>query len=111
MSRNINGFKKQKRASASPLPFDMSVRYFELVAYALVALAGAASLASLRHRFRQRSLQKIPGPPNPSYFWGKVHSLEKLGQHIERNEQVIGVTCTTLTPIRSTKDYTGHTEQ
>ncbi|KAI9458417.1 cytochrome P450 [Lactarius psammicola] len=48
----------------------MSVHYFELVAYSLVALAGAVSLSVLRHRFRQRCLQKIPGPPNPSRFWG-----------------------------------------
>ncbi|KAI9440830.1 cytochrome P450 [Lactarius indigo] len=48
----------------------MSVHYFEPVAYALVALGGAAFLAALRHRFRQRCLQKIPGPPSPSYFWG-----------------------------------------
>ena len=54
----------------------MSVRYLELVAYALVALVGAASLATLRHWVRQRTLQKIPGPPNPSYIWGKVHRLE-----------------------------------
>jgi hypothetical protein len=43
---------------------------FQFAAYALVALAGAASLALLRHRFRQRSLQNIPGPSNPSLFWG-----------------------------------------
>ncbi|KAH9073512.1 cytochrome P450 [Lactarius deliciosus] len=42
---------------------------FEVAAYALVALAGAASLTLLRHRFRQRSLLKIPGPSNPSLFW------------------------------------------
>ncbi|KAI9443764.1 cytochrome P450 [Lactarius psammicola] len=43
---------------------------FEFAVYALVALTGVASLAVLRHRFRQRSLQKIPGPSNPSLFWG-----------------------------------------
>ncbi|KAH9057442.1 cytochrome P450 [Lactarius vividus] len=47
-----------------------SVRYFELAAYGLAALGGVVFLVSLRHRFGQRSLQKIPGPPNPSYFWG-----------------------------------------
>ncbi|KAI9439892.1 cytochrome P450 [Lactarius indigo] len=39
-------------------------------AYTLVALAVAASLAVLNHRVRQRSLQRIPGPSNPSLFWG-----------------------------------------
>ncbi|KAH9046662.1 cytochrome P450 [Lactarius hengduanensis] len=43
---------------------------FDVATYALVALAGAASLILLRHRFRQRSLLKIPGPSNPSLFWG-----------------------------------------
>ncbi|KAI9443760.1 cytochrome P450 [Lactarius psammicola] len=43
---------------------------FEFSAYALAALVGVASLAVLKHRFRQRSLQKIPGPSNPSLFWG-----------------------------------------
>ncbi|KAH9165536.1 cytochrome P450 [Lactarius sanguifluus] len=43
---------------------------FGVAAYALVALAGAASLTLLRHRFRQRSILKIPGPSNPSLFWG-----------------------------------------
>ena len=61
----------------------MSVRYFELVAYALVSLVGAASFAALWHRVRQRTLQKIPGPPNPSYIWGKVHRLEKLGHMLK----------------------------
>jgi hypothetical protein len=88
----------------------MSVRYFELVTYVLAALAGVASLAALRLRLRQRSLQKIPGPPNPSHFWGKVSQVRETRRHFERNEQVIGVTCTTLTPIRSMKDCTGHTE-
>ncbi|KAH9175552.1 cytochrome P450 [Lactarius sanguifluus] len=48
---------------------------FEVAAYALVALAGAASLTLLRHRFRQRSLLKIPGPSNPSLFWGHLHHI------------------------------------
>ncbi len=52
---------------------------FEFAAYALVALVGAASLAVLRHRYRQRSLQNIPGPLNPSFFLGKLHGLEKTG--------------------------------
>jgi hypothetical protein len=57
---------------------------FQFAAYALVALAGAASLALLRHRFRQRSLQNIPGPSNPSLFWGKLRRLEKNGSRAER---------------------------
>ncbi|KAH9175545.1 cytochrome P450 [Lactarius sanguifluus] len=49
---------------------------FEVAAYALVALAGAASLTLLRHRFRQRSLLKIPGPSNSSLFWeGHWHHI------------------------------------
>ena len=63
--------------------FDMSIPYFERVAYALVALVGAASLAAFGHRFRQRTLHKIPGPPNPSRFWGNVHRLEKLEPRVE----------------------------
>ncbi|KAI9463351.1 cytochrome P450 [Lactarius psammicola] len=43
---------------------------FKIFAYALVALAGVALLAVLKHRIRQRSLQRIPGPSNPSLFWG-----------------------------------------
>ena len=57
---------------------------FQFAAYALVALAGAASLTLLRHRFRQRSLQKIPGPSNPSLFWGKLRKSEKNESHAER---------------------------
>ncbi|KAH9031912.1 cytochrome P450 [Lactarius pseudohatsudake] len=49
---------------------DMSVLIFRFVAYAIVALAGAVLLSVLKHRFRQRSLLKIPGPSNPSLFWG-----------------------------------------
>ncbi|KAI9461548.1 cytochrome P450 [Lactarius psammicola] len=45
---------------------------FKIFAYALVALAGVALLAVLKHRIRQRSLQRIPGPSNPSLFWGKL---------------------------------------
>ncbi|KAH9066038.1 cytochrome P450 [Lactarius deliciosus] len=48
---------------------------FEVVAYALVALAGAVSVALLGHRFRQRNLLKIPGPSNPSLFWGHLHHM------------------------------------
>jgi hypothetical protein len=54
------------------------IRYFELVVLALVVLVVAASLAAIGHRLRQKSLQKIPGPPNPSRFWGNVHSQDKL---------------------------------
>ncbi|KAH8984241.1 cytochrome P450 [Lactarius akahatsu] len=49
---------------------------FVVAAYALVALAGAASLTFLRRRFRQRNLLKIPGPSNPSLFWeGHWHHI------------------------------------
>ncbi|KAI9442924.1 cytochrome P450 [Lactarius indigo] len=48
---------------------------FDVAACALVVLAGAASLALLGHRFRQRSLLKIPGPSNPSLFWGHWHHM------------------------------------
>ncbi|KAH9166702.1 cytochrome P450 [Lactarius sanguifluus] len=48
----------------------MSAFFFEPAAYALVALACVATLVVLRHGLRQRSLQKIPGPSNPSLFWG-----------------------------------------
>jgi len=93
-----------------PLSLDMSVLLFELAVCVILAPACAAFLAMLGHRFRQRSLHKIPGPSNPSLFWGKIHGLQKNGPHVEWNEQVIGVTCTTPMPFRSTKDYTGHME-
>jgi hypothetical protein len=48
---------------------------FQFATYAPVALVGAALLALLRHRFRQRGLQKIPGPSNPSLFWGHWHHM------------------------------------
>ncbi|KAH9055229.1 cytochrome P450 [Lactarius vividus] len=49
---------------------------FEVAAYALVALAGAASFTLLGRRFSQRSLLKIPGPSNPSLFWeGHWHHM------------------------------------
>ncbi|KAH9073511.1 cytochrome P450 [Lactarius deliciosus] len=52
------------------------ISLFEVAAYALVALAGAASLILLGHRFRQRSLLKIPGPSKPSLFWeGHWHHI------------------------------------
>jgi hypothetical protein len=60
---------------------------FQFAAYALVALAGAALLALLRHRFSQRSLQNIPGPSNPSLFWGKLRRLEKDGSRAERTRR------------------------
>ncbi len=60
---------------------------FKFSTYALVTLAGAASLALLRHRFRQRSLQKIPGPSNPSLVWGELRGLEKIGSHAERTRR------------------------
>ncbi len=60
---------------------------FEFAAYALVALTGAASLALLRHRIKQRSLQKIPGPSNPSLIWGELRGLEKIGSHAERTRR------------------------
>ncbi|KAH9036024.1 cytochrome P450 [Lactarius deliciosus] len=48
---------------------------FVVAVYALVALAGAALLTFLRRRFRQRGLLKIPGPSNPSFFWGHWHHI------------------------------------
>ncbi|KAI9453265.1 cytochrome P450 [Lactarius psammicola] len=48
---------------------------FEFAAYSLLALAGVTSLAALRHRFRQRSLRKIPGPLNHSFFLGHVRQI------------------------------------
>jgi hypothetical protein len=63
----------------TPTVVDMSVLLFELAVYALVALACAASFAVLRHWLRQRVLQKIPGPSNPSLFWGKTCQLRKTG--------------------------------
>ncbi|KAH8985443.1 cytochrome P450 [Lactarius hatsudake] len=48
---------------------------FVVAAYALVALAGATSLIFLRRRFGQRGLLKIPGPSNPSLFWGHWHHI------------------------------------
>ena len=56
---------------------------FEFAAYTLVALAGVATIALHMHKFRQRSLQKIPGPSNTSLFWGKLRGLEKTGSHAE----------------------------
>ncbi|KAH9177419.1 hypothetical protein EDB89DRAFT_1543911 [Lactarius sanguifluus] len=59
-------------------------------AYALVALAVAASLAVLRHRVRQRSLQRFPGPSNPSLFWGKL-CREENGSHAERTKRPLAL--------------------
>ena len=56
---------------------------FQFAVYSLAALVGTASLAILRHRFRQRSLRKIPGPSNPSIFWGKLRGLEENGSHVK----------------------------
>ncbi len=89
----------------------MSVLIFRFAAYAIVALAGAVLLPVLKHRFRQRCLQKIPGPSNPSLIWGKSHELEKKQPHAQRDVKVIGVTFSTTVPISSTKRYTGHTEK
>ncbi|KAH9055232.1 hypothetical protein EDB87DRAFT_1642202, partial [Lactarius vividus] len=66
---------------------------FEVAAYALVALAGVASLTLLRHRFGQRSLLKIPGPSNPLY------------------SGVIGTIFSILMPTHSMKGYTARTEK
>jgi hypothetical protein len=46
---------------------------FQLATCSIVALAGAVLLSALRHWFRQRCLQKIPGPSNPSLIWGKIY--------------------------------------
>ena len=93
-----------------PLALDMYSLLFKLAACIILASACAAFLALLRARFRQRSLHKIPGPSNPSLFWGKILGLQKDRSHIEWNEQVIGTKCTIPMPFRSTKDYTGHME-
>ena len=91
-----------------PLCLDMSVL---LAACVILASACATCLAVLWPRFRQRRLHlhKIPGPLNPSLFWGNI-LFTKDRSHVERNEQVIGARCTTPMPFHSTKDYTGHME-
>ncbi|KAH8982228.1 cytochrome P450 [Lactarius akahatsu] len=61
---------REVSSTLSSTRIDMSVFIFRFVAYAIVALAGAVLLSVLKHRFRQRSLLKIPGPSNPSLFWG-----------------------------------------
>ncbi|KAH9994081.1 cytochrome P450 [Russula compacta] len=43
---------------------------FKTALFALLALAGAAFLAALKHWARQRCLWKIPGPSNPSFAVG-----------------------------------------
>jgi len=48
---------------------------FRFAVYAIAALVGAVLFSLLRHRFRQRGLQKIPGPPNPSLIWGHSRHL------------------------------------
>jgi hypothetical protein len=53
-----------------PTPLFMALFLFKISAYALLALASATFLAVLKRRLRQRSLCKIPGPSNPSFFWG-----------------------------------------
>jgi hypothetical protein len=58
----------------------MALFLFKISAYALLALASATFLAVLKRRLRQRSLCKIPGPSNPSFFWGKIHELERTGR-------------------------------
>jgi cytochrome P450 len=57
----------------------MSVPTSRFAAYVIAALAGAFLLSLLRHRFRQRCLQKIPGPSNPSLIWG--HSRHVFNHH------------------------------
>ena len=56
-----------------PLYLDMAGTLFQLLAYVLGALVCTAIFALLRHRFRQRGLHKIPGPPNVSHLYGKIH--------------------------------------
>ncbi|KAI9458423.1 cytochrome P450 [Lactarius psammicola] len=48
----------------------MSTLLFELAVCVILAPTCAAFLAMLGHRFRQRSLHKIPGPSNASLIWG-----------------------------------------
>ncbi|KAI0251708.1 cytochrome P450 [Lactifluus subvellereus] len=50
----------------------MLVLLFKFASYAFLALAGAAFLVVLRHRFRQQHLWSIPGPSTPSLIWGKI---------------------------------------
>lgn len=61
----------------------MTIFFFKLSAYALVALASAALLALLKRRLRQRGLCKIPGPTNPSFVWGKLHGSEITGRMLK----------------------------
>jgi hypothetical protein len=56
----------------------MLVLLFKFASYAFLAFSGAAFLVSLRRRFRQLHLWKIPGPSNPSLVWGKIHSSERM---------------------------------
>jgi hypothetical protein len=97
------------------MSLDMSVLIFRFPAYAIVALAlalaGAVLLPVLKHRFRQRSLQKIPGPSSPSFIWGKCHRLEKNRSHAQRDMKVIRATFSTTMPFSSTKGYTERTEK
>ena len=57
-------------------PLGMSLPILRFSVYAIAALAGAVLLSLLRNRFKQRGLQKIQGPSNPSLIWGKLY----LGQ-------------------------------
>ena len=93
----------------------MSILIFRFAAYAVVALplalAGAVLLSILKRRFRQRSLQKIPGPSNTSLIWGKSHALEKNRPYTERDVKVIRVKFSTAMPFSSTKGYTRNMEK
>lgn len=85
VSESLNYIDRKEVASLRiPTVVDMYVLLFELAVYALVALACAASIAVLRHWLRQRILQKIPGPSNPSLFWGKTHQLRKTERMLKR---------------------------
>ena len=56
-----------------PTSLIMALFLFNLSMYTLVAMASVTTLVVLKRRLRQRSLYKIPGPSNPSIFWGKIY--------------------------------------
>jgi hypothetical protein len=60
-----------------PTSLIMALFLLKLSSYSLLALASATFLAVLKRRLRQRGLCKIPGPTNTSFFWGKIHWLER----------------------------------
>ncbi|KAI9432668.1 cytochrome P450 [Lactarius indigo] len=67
-----------------------AILIFRFAAYAIVTLAGAVLFSVLNHRFRQRSLQKIPGPSNPSLIWG--HWRHIFNRHAYQFHETINKT-------------------